>query len=119
MANRSKQKGTAFETQCVNYLKKFFPKVYRPALQGGLDTGDINGVHTAISTVIFQCKNHKSWDVSGWLNATKQQAVNMGHNALPVLLVKRKAVGNSNMGKTYAVMELSDLARLLQEAGYR
>lgn len=131
MANPSKQKGTAFETQCVIFLRRHFPRVFRPALSGGGDTGDINGVMTKLvrddpnanRQVIFQCKNAKKWDLSGWLNATKSQAFanmmkNGGIATLGVLLVKRRGVGAKHMGKTYAIMELGDLTKLLTEAGY-
>ena len=135
MSNPSKQKGTAFETQCVNYLKTWFPRIYRPALQGGMDTGDINGVlqeleetspegqYTWYRHLIFQCKNHKAFKLSEWMKATKEQAANKAEGtlveeAVGVLLVKRKGVGDQNMGKTYAIMELEDLVNLLLEAGY-
>lgn len=131
MSNPSKQKGTAFETLCLNFLRRIFPRVFRPALQGGGDTGDINGVMTRLvrddpnanRQVIFQCKNAKKWDLSGWLNATRAQAFNNmlkngGIATLGVLLVKRRGIGAKNMEKTYAIMELGDLSKLLTDAGY-
>lgn len=123
MANPSKQKGTAFETQCLTFLKQWFPRVYRAALAGGKDVGDLNGVlHKNGRQVIFQCKNHKTMKLAEWIKATKDQAWNKTTDTMNttkgVLLVKRRGVGDKNMGQTYAIMELEDLVVLLSEAGY-
>jgi hypothetical protein len=88
-----------------------------------MDTGDLNGVMSRDNRqVIFQCKNQKTWNMSGWLNATVEQASNnttkSGMDTRGVLLVKRRGVGDRSMGSTYAVMQLEDLSALLQEAGY-
>lgn len=125
MANPSKQKGTAFETQCLNYLKTWFSHVYRAALSGGKDVGDINGVlrEEDGAQVIFQCKNHKAMKLGEWIKATKAQSWHKTMDTLEqtigVLLVKRRGIGDKNMGRTYAIMELEDLATLLKEAGYK
>ena len=124
MANPSKQKGTAFETQCLNYLKNWFTRIYRAALSGGKDVGDLNGVVRAEdgAQVIFQCKNHKAMKLGEWIKATQEQAWNKTaatmNQTIGVLLVKRRGIGDKNMGQTYAVMELHDLSKLLEEAGY-
>ena len=135
MSNPSKQKGTAFETQCVNFIKTVFKGVQRAPLTGGADEGDLHGVRKGMplsgdsffstGEVIFQCKNQKKMDLSGWLNATKKQVENrlakapMTMKVRGVLLVKRRGVGPSNMEKTYAVMELGDLLQVLKDAGYQ
>lgn len=122
-----KAKGTAFETQIVNYLHaKGFRKAYRPATSGGLDTGDINGLsrekdyypHTR--QAIIQCKNHKAFSLSTWLNDAVQQAKQdkVGNNALPIVVFKRPGVGAKSLGDTYALLRLEDLADLLKDAGY-
>lgn len=121
--SKARQKGTAFETLIVNYLKsKGFIAPIRPALTGIGDTGDINGIRNEARQVAVQCKNQKTFKLSEWLNATKEQAGRLGgvgNPALPVLVVKRPGMGKDKVGKTYAVLELDDLADLLQEAGYR
>lgn len=121
MGNRAKAKGTAFETLIVKYLReRSFKRAYRPATKGGLDTGDINGVSSGRRQAIFQCKNQKKFDLSGWLNDAVSQAQQeeVGHNALPILVVKRPGVGEKSIGETYAIMRLEDVTSLLQEAGY-
>jgi len=123
VANPSKQKGTAFETLCLNFLKQWFGRIYRAALAGGKDVGDLNGVVRSDGRqVIFQCKNHKTMKLGEWIKATKDQAWNKTTDTMTttkgVLLVKRRGVGAKNMGQTSAVMELEDLVVLLHEAGY-
>ena len=96
MGNRAKAKGTAFETLIVKYLRsRSFRKAYRPATKGGLDTGDINGIVGPSRQAIIQCKNQRKFDLSGWLNDAVSQAQQeeVGHNALPILVVKRPGVG--------------------------
>lgn len=121
MGNRNKAKGTAFETLIVKFLRnRGFKKCYRPATKGSYDTGDINGIHSPKRQAVIQCKNHKKFDLSGWLDDVTVQAQQeeVGHNALPVLVVKRPGVGEASIGKTYAILTLEDLSSLLKEAGY-
>jgi hypothetical protein len=119
--NTSKARGTAFEVLVADYLKAAgFNNVYRPALAGPYDTGDINGISGVLGQAIIQCKNRKRFDLSGWLDKSVQQAfVKDGENGLPVLVVKRPGKGAAQLGETYAVMRLEDVAALLRAAGYR
>lgn len=121
MANRSKAKGTAFEVLVRDYLiNKGFLHAHRPALSGGNDTGDINGVlrRDPLRQVAFQCKNQKAMNLSGWLNDTVEQAKRL-NDAVPVLVVKRVGKGEKALGDSYAVMRLEDLIELLGDAGYQ
>jgi hypothetical protein len=62
--SKSKQKGTSAETAVVKYLKaNGFPRAERRALQGNLDKGDISGV----DDVVFEVKDHKKMELSGWV----------------------------------------------------
>ncbi len=119
MANRAKQKGTAFETLVRQYLNDLgFQDAQRTVLKGGKDTGDINGIrNTSKKQVAVQCKNQKSFALSQWLDDTVDQAANLG-GAVPALVVKRPGKGEKAVGDSYAVMRLSDLIELLKEAGY-
>lgn len=119
MANRSKQKGTAYETLIKNYLNdKGFKKAHRTALTGGDDAGDIHGIERPDGhKTIIQCKNQKKHDFSGWLDATVEQASRAG-DAVPALVVKRAGKGEKALGDSYVVMRLSDFVELLQEADY-
>jgi hypothetical protein len=125
--NRMKAKGTGFETQVVDYLKEQgFGGAYRPATSGAKDSGDINGIRRQYTMLtdgrqaIIQCKNHKTFSLSGWLDDAGEQAKQeaVGGDALPVVVFKRPGVGTKSLGKTYALLTLEDLAQLLKDAGY-
>lgn len=121
MGNKHKAKGTSFETLIKDYLiSKDFVEARRAVLAGENDTGDIHGIQqqTTFRNVCVQCKNQKKWDVSGWLNATIEQARRF-KNALPVLIVKRPGKGAKAVGDSYVVMRLDDFAELLKEANYK
>jgi len=138
VSNPAKQKGTAFETAVVTYLhERGFLAAHRPAVAGSYDSGDINGIvkrskhHEPVRQAIIQCKNQKTFKLSEWMTATKEQAtqkkvctpISYGADqkvsAVPLLAVKRPGVGAKNLGKTYVVMELDDMIALLKEAGYQ
>lgn len=120
MGNRHKAKGTAFETLIKNYLiDKGFKGARRAALEGAEDKGDIHGIQQRITlrNVCVQCKNDKSFNFSGWLNDTVEQAQRLD-NALPALVVKRKGKGEKALGDSYVVMRLDDFLDLMGDAGY-
>jgi Holliday junction resolvase len=120
MSNPAKQKGTSFETLIRQYLNDHgFENARRVALQGGGDTGDINGIQSASTNkqVAIQCKNQKKFDLSSWLNATVEQAARLD-DALPVLVVKRPGKGVAAAGDNYVIMRLEDLIYLLKEANF-
>lgn len=105
-------KGTSFETLIVRYLQtKGWVHAERRALHGNLDKGDITGT----GPLVWECKNHKALDLSGWLKETEQERVNAKADH-GILVVKRRSYGEP--GDQYAVMRLEDLTKLLKEAGY-
>lgn len=121
MGNKSKAKGTSFEVMVRDYLiNNNFIHAHRPALSGGNDTGDINGIarESTLRKVAVQCKNQKALKLSEWLNDTVEQAKRLG-NALPALVVKRVGKGEKALGESYVVMRLQDFTELLKEAGYK
>lgn len=120
MSNRAKAKGTAFEVSIKNYLvSRGFIHAHRPALSGGNDTGDINGIarKATLRKVAIQCKNQKALKLSEWLNDTVEQAKRLG-DAVPALVVKRAGKGEKALGESYVVMRLQDFTDLLSEADY-
>lgn len=120
MANKAKSKGTSFEVLVRDYLiAKGFIHAHRPALSGGKDTGDVNGIirRSSLRKVAVQCKNQKAFNLSGWLNDTVEQAERL-NGAVPVLVVKRPGKGEKALGDSYVVMRLEDLTDLLLEADY-
>ena len=120
LVNSAKSKGTWFETAVVNYLRaNGFPRVYRPAPGGALDKGDIHGIMQGLGRkVIIQCKNQKAFNLSGWLNDTVEQALNVGEGTVPILVVKRPKVGEKTLGETYVVMCLEDFVGILRDGNY-
>ena len=120
MGNKNKAKGTAFETAIKEYLiNKGFVNARRAALSGSDDTGDIHGIEqrTTLRPACVQCKNQKKWDLSGWLDATVEQAKRL-KNALPILVVKRPNKGTKSLGESYVVMRLDDFVELLNDSQY-
>ena len=117
---KAKQKGTSFETLVKDYLNVVgFVDANRTPLQGLGDTGDINGIRNKVTgqKVAIQCKNQKSFNLSGWLNDTVEQAARLG-DAVPVLVVKRPGKGKAAVGDNYVVMRLDDLIALLKDAEF-
>ena len=120
MGNKHKAKGTSFETLITNHLKENgFKDAHRTALQGINDSGDINGIaqSTTLAQLAIQCKNQKSFDLSGWLNDTVEQAKKL-NDGVPLLVVKRPGKGEKAVGDSYAIMRLSDMIQLLKDAGF-
>jgi hypothetical protein len=105
-------RGTAFETLVVRFLQsKGWIHAERRALHGTLDKGDITGT----GPLVWECKNHKTLDISGWLKETEQERQNAKADH-GILVVKRRSYGEPS--DQYAIMRLDDLCNLLKEAGY-
>lgn len=110
--SKAKQKGTAAETAVVKYLKEQgWIHAERRALHGNLDKGDIN----LGSPVVLEVKDHAKITLSEWL---KELKVEMGNADVDVGAVIAKKRGTTNVGEWYAVMPVSVLVVLLQEADY-
>ena len=106
--NASKQKGTAFERECAEFLTdhtSFW--VERRALAGNLDKGDLLGV----PDTVLECKNHKQLNIAGWVDEAEREARNAGVRGFAALVKRR----NKNVREAYAVMPLWLYAELLEE----
>lgn len=120
MGNKNKAKGTSYEVLVRDhFIANGFLNTHRTALAGGLDAGDLHGIQRPDTQrkVCVQCKNDKSFNISGWLNDTVEQAKRL-NDAVPALVVKRKGKGEKALGESYVVMRLDDLIELLKEANY-
>lgn len=107
--NRSKQKGTAWETAVVNYLReRGHIHVERRAMNGALDRGDIAG----IPGLVLECKAHKEIDLGGFMNELAIEKRNDGAG-LGVCIVKRR---QKDVAQSYAVLTVEDFVTLLVEA---
>jgi hypothetical protein len=110
--SKERAKGTSFETFIVNYLAGFYPHVERRTLQGAHDKGDIAGTD---SRLVWECKNQKVLNFSGWLHEAQTERDN-AKAELGIVVAKRRSYGNP--ADQYAVLRLEDLLTLLKKAGY-
>ena len=112
MSNPNKQKGTAAETAVVRYLQaNGFPYAERRALHGTAYKGDITGC----GPLVFEVKNHKQFDLSGWMNELMRETDNAQAD-YGVLVIKRR--GHVDAANWYAVMSFEAITALLKQAGY-
>jgi Holliday junction resolvase len=104
----SRRKGTAWETQVVEFLKCHgFPYAERRALAGVNDRGDIAGV----PGVMLECKNEKTVTLGAYADEVKTQAANAGAS-IGVAVVKRR---NRGPGDAYVVMPLEQFAAMISD----
>lgn len=114
LSNPNKVKGDTFERAVQAYLRvSGFPWCEKTRAGYERDTGDLHLVPGP--AVIAQVKNRAKWDVPSWLAQVHVQVAN-ARASHGLLIVKRPRVGDP--AKSYVVMELADVVRLLQEAGY-
>lgn len=69
---KSKAKGTRAETDCVNYLREYFPMVERRTLSGSKDKGDIAGIRNCVGEV----KAAAQLRLAAWQQETLTEMVN-------------------------------------------
>jgi hypothetical protein len=108
MANPSKRKGTAWESQVVAYLQEHGQHfAERRALTGSADKGDVSG----IPSVMIECKCEKTVTLGAYADEVKVQTANAGAS-IGVAVVKRR---NRGPGDAYVVMSLQQFARMLAD----
>ena len=110
--SKSKQKGTAWETECVRYLESYTKHEFmRLPLVGTKDVGDIR-CHD-LPEFVFECKNRKDAlsSLSEIMKETEQERVN-ADATFGAALVKRRNYGT---GAAYVVMEMHTFAQLIKE----
>lgn len=112
MANRSKDKGTGWETSIVGYLVGAgVVNAERRALCGGSDRGDIAG----LPGVVIEAKNAAKVELAGWLDEANRERDNDGAD-IGVVWFKRR--GKTSPGAGFVLMDGSTLVKLLRAAGY-
>ena len=110
--SKSKQKGTAWETECVRYLQSYTKHEFmRLPLTGTKDVGDIRCLD--LPEFVFECKNRKDAlsSLSEIMKETEQERINADAK-FGAALVKRRNFGT---GGAYVVMELHSFAHLSKE----
>lgn len=110
--NRSKTKGTAWETAIVRHLEtRGYPHAERRALSGANDRGDIAGM----PCVVVEAKAARTMTLGPWLKELDQEIVNDGADT-GALWIKR--VGKASAADGVIVMRPADWLALLKTAGY-
>jgi hypothetical protein len=117
MTNPQKRKGSSFELHIVEYLRSQGYTVDRTRAGWSDDRGDIHGVsHRILGNFTFECKNHKSLDLAGWLKELERERRANGGGLGAVVHKKR---GETSAEDQYASLPLWMLVQLLKDAGYK
>lgn len=113
--SRQKQKGTAFETRVLDYLRERIgdPEgmIHREAMHGNADEGDIKGLYIGMKSLVLECKNHKQNRLADWMEQARQEAANAGAD-YGMVVFHRPGRGGKRMRDQYVLMDLDTLARL-------
>ena len=112
MTNRSKQKGTRWESSIVDTLQaNGFPHAERRALNGNTDKGDITG----IPGVVIEAKDCQRVQLAEWVDQATLEGANAAADVAAVW-AHRKGRGSPLDG--YVVMTGSQFVGLLHDAGH-
>lgn len=116
MTNKSKAKGTAFETQCARWLtERLGYPVERRALHGNRDVGDLAWlVGGGGARGIVECKAVKAVttaNVGEWRRQTEAERDNAGA-LFAWLVIKTANVGMQRFERTRVDVQLRDLAAM-------
>lgn len=118
--SRQKQKGTAFESAIVEYLKDKLcdETIERRALNGTCDRGDISGVTFCGNRMVLECKNEKSMRLAEYVREAEAEAAN--DNAFYYAVIHKKhGTGISTLqtvGQQYVTMPLHMLKSIIYDA---
>lgn len=99
MGNPRKAKGSAWERAVTEYLRARGLRVQRIPAGATDDEGDL--FVSDPSWPAIQCKNHATFDLSGWVRDAEQQAINANRNTGIVWAKKR---GTTDPGRCYVIM---------------
>lgn len=118
--SRQKQKGTAFETAIVKYLKKYLfdDSIERRALNGVNDRGDISGVKFCGYSMVLECKNENKMRLAEYMREAVAEACH-DDTFYYAVIHKKRGVGISTaqtIGQQYVTMPLHVLAGIIYEA---
>lgn len=117
MTNRSKQKGTAFESLVRDYLQQAWsPIVERMPLSGNADRGDLSNFRVGTKQqhlIAFELKNRTQMSLSQWVREAQEEAMNYDAVA-GVVCHKRKGKGAA--GEQFVTMTLEDFLTILHAA---
>lgn len=110
--NRSKQKGTSWESAIRDYLRaNGWPYAERLPLTGSRDRGDLAG----IPGVTIEAKSAARTELGVWINEATIEQTNAG-TRLGVVWAKRR--GKVSPAYGYVIMTGEQFVGLLHDAGY-
>jgi hypothetical protein len=117
VSSPSKKAGTWWETQVVNYLRPYWPKINRRALRGRFDGGDTQDGPADCS---LECKNEARIELPRYLRQAKAAAARNGHRYYAAIVRNRRGKFSSgSVSEAFAVMPLAlwaDVMRRLEDA---
>lgn len=89
--NKSKIKGTRWESANVEFLAKWWPKIKRAALSGKGDVGDL----THPEDWAVECKDRTPISLPAFLREAEEEAKNKGARFFVALVKNRRSKGES------------------------
>lgn len=108
--NKSKAKGTSWETSIVNYLVARLFRARRKTLSGSEDKGDIELLE--YPWLVIEAKNERKYDLSTWVGEAEVEARNSaGGEGIGIVWAHRN--GKSDPGDGYVIMTGATFTRLL------
>lgn len=117
MTNRSKQKGTDFESLIRDYLKDEWSEIIeRLTLSGKDDKGDISNFRVGGKSqykIAIECKNVASMSLGTWIAEAQTEATN--YDAVAGIVIHKRR-GKGQAGDQYVTLTLSDLLTILHAA---
>ena len=118
MSNPSKQKGTAFETAVVNYLRAHGRNARRLVLTGSADSGDI-----AVDAWTLEAKNRRAYDFGAAVDEARGEAMQRAireaqtisdmPQSQPLYAAVVKRNGRGDVARAFVVMELEQFVAML------
>jgi hypothetical protein len=105
MVNKSKTKGTKFESEVCAYLRARGLEVERRALTGTQDRGDIAG----IPGWVIECKNQNTSNWAEWMDETERERRN-ARTDFGLLVVRRRL---KIIEQAYAVLPLKQAVSII------
>ena len=109
MSNPSKQKGSLFERQVVEFLAvNGFPSAERRVLRGTKDAGDVSGV----PGWVLELKATRIIDLASAVDEARIEAKNAGCTHFAAVVKRR----NKSISEAYFVLPLSEALEILKTA---
>lgn len=105
MTNKSKRKGSAWETRLCDYLRTLHPLAERRVMGGVHDRGDVAG----IAGWVIEAKNCVKVELAAWLDEAQKEALSAGVSRFAVVFPRR----NKSAADAFVLMPLWLLSELM------